>query len=163
MFISFKIAIWFDSIILYYRSGPGVNWSEAASYTRNMGNPNDKAGTITLDSLIFGEYTLGIKNTITGQESTELPLEKSWNCYPNPAKEYTFVLAELGKTAEMEVGLYTITGLKVKDIASGVFSAGRNELYLDLTSLQNGVYLVKAKATASGKTTEKTMKVVVVK
>jgi len=83
--------------------------------------------------------------------------------YPNPAKEYTFVLAELGKTAEMEVGLYTITGLKVKDIASGVFSAGRNELYLDLTSLQNGVYLVKAKATASGKTTEKTMKVVVVK
>lgn len=83
--------------------------------------------------------------------------------YPNPAKEYTFVLAELGKTAEMEVGLYTITGLKVKDIASGVFSAGRNDLYLDLSSLQNGVYLVKAKATASGKTTEKTMKVVVVK
>ena len=128
-----------DSIILYYRSGPGVNWSEAASYTRNMGNPNDKAGTITLDSLILGEYTLGIKNTITGQESTELPLEKSWNCYPNPAKE--FVQVYFPKKGMYSIDLFSSDGRIVKRYNS---LQGEVLHRIEVQSLASGLYFLKS-------------------
>ncbi|MBL0048815.1 MAG: T9SS type A sorting domain-containing protein [Bacteroidetes bacterium] len=74
-----------DSLILVYRINSGADWLEYPYFTKLMGNVNDKAGSITLDSLKFGEYALALKNGPLKVVAQTKYQNSDYRIYPNPA------------------------------------------------------------------------------
>lgn len=72
-----------DSIVLLYRPNRSVDWYEYPTYTKNMGNVNDKTGTLNVTNLQKGEYAIALK----GQDLALNELNKTTDAvlYPNPA------------------------------------------------------------------------------
>lgn len=63
--------------------------------------------------------------------------------YPNPSRGNTTLSFELGKSANVQVGVYSITGRLVKEINKANLAAGKNELYIDSEDLPVGTYIIK--------------------
>lgn len=72
-----------DSIVLLYRPDRSTDWYEFPTYTKTMGNVNDKTGTLNVTDLQKGEYAIALK----GQPLTlnEIQQEANVVIYPNPA------------------------------------------------------------------------------
>ena len=78
-----------DSIILLYRPNRAVDWIEFPTYTKTMGNPTDKAGTLNATNLQKGEYAIALKGVnLALNEQTK---EKEVVLYPNPATHFVTV------------------------------------------------------------------------
>jgi len=71
-----------DSIVLLYRPDRSADWYEFPTYTKTMGNVNDKTGTLNVTDLQKGEYAIALK----GQPLTlnEMQQEANVVIYPNP-------------------------------------------------------------------------------
>jgi aminopeptidase N len=82
-----------DSLVLLYRQGPGYEWI-IPSYTINFAsNPNDKRGSLQIDSLLAGEYTLGYFDFTVGVNQLEQLDSEKINVVPNPSSDrFTFFL-----------------------------------------------------------------------
>lgn len=73
-----------DSIALMYRKDASDDWALFPYYTKTMGNLTDKNGTLKIDSLLLGEYTIAfLKNGSSGIQENEN--ENSIVVYPNPS------------------------------------------------------------------------------
>ncbi|MBX7093589.1 MAG: T9SS type A sorting domain-containing protein [Flavobacteriales bacterium] len=81
-----------DSLILFYRSKPGEQWTEYPHYTRQtQASKFDKVGTIVIDSVKMGEYTFGMRvGTVGISEIVKDNLE----IYPNPVSETVIINVE---------------------------------------------------------------------
>jgi hypothetical protein len=88
-----------DSLVLLYRPGPGYEWNVVTTFTRNTGpNVNDKKGSITVDTLITGEYTLGYIDYSVGENELIENNSSSIRISPNPSKDiFTITLSERTK------------------------------------------------------------------
>ena len=74
-----------DSLVLLYRSNASADWNPFPYYTKAMGNVNDKTGSITIDSLFLGEYTLAMKTAAPTTIKVIYESSKGFRIYPNPA------------------------------------------------------------------------------
>ncbi|MBK9673083.1 MAG: T9SS type A sorting domain-containing protein [Bacteroidetes bacterium] len=74
-----------DSLVLLYRANAGGDWNVYTSYTKAMGNVNDKTGTITIDSIKAGEYVLAMKNSPLSTAPVLKNENIEYKIYPNPA------------------------------------------------------------------------------
>ena len=74
-----------DSLVLLYRRDAADDWNEYTAYVKNMGNPNDKTGIISINSLQLGEYCLALKNGPLNLNSAPKAEINEYRIYPNPA------------------------------------------------------------------------------
>jgi len=73
-----------DSIVLMYRTDASADWLVFPYYTKTMNNLTDKFGTIKIDSLFLGEYTIAMLTKVTlGIQENEN--ENTVIIYPNPS------------------------------------------------------------------------------
>lgn len=79
--------------------------------------------------------------------------------YPNPASTELHIGLALETAATVQINIIDVSGKLVKTIHPELMNAGNNELALDITDLQNGLYFVKMESAGSSKT----MRLVVVK
>ncbi len=75
-----------DSVVILYRQGPWDDWQVVNGFTRTIANPNDKRGSITVDTLKRGEYVFGYYDyTVASQLSDGQEKTKTFLIVPNPA------------------------------------------------------------------------------
>lgn len=88
--------------------------------------------------------TLAFGDTVTNIERTNSPqtFYLSQN-YPNPFNSNTVIEYNLPEMTIFEITLYNSLGQMVKEIFSGVQSAGIHRIEIDASSLSSGVYFYK--------------------
>ncbi|MBN1155119.1 T9SS type A sorting domain-containing protein [candidate division KSB1 bacterium] len=89
------------------------------------------------------------------QQHELMPSSSVYN-YPNPTEgNSTTIRYYLGEPAEVNIRLYDMAGELVKEMEAPGISNVHNEIELDLSDIQSGVYLtrVEAKSSASNKVT----------
>lgn len=141
-----------DSLILFYRKGAGHEWQEANGYTLVIGSPNDKRGTIVLDTLKAGEYTLGQYQNFVGVEEPDMAPAFELQVVPNP----TGGRVMLSSSENLEI--VRIFGLDGKEIAYKPMEGNPTATELELGWLPAGIYWLEV-TTLKGKT--RTEKVVI--
>lgn len=72
-----------DSIVLLYRPDRSADWHEFPTYTKAMGNLNDKTGTLNATNLLKGEYTIALKGNYLALK--EIEKQQDAVLYPNPS------------------------------------------------------------------------------
>jgi len=97
-----------DSLVILYRQGAGHQW-QGTNFTRQGGW---FAGTITVDTLKTGEYTLAIWDR-QYLETKENKTDRSHflNIYPNPAKEQVNI--EIESKKKVIISIYDTIGKEV--------------------------------------------------
>ncbi len=110
--------------------------------------------TIELTDVNFNDKKVNniIATTVNVEENTE-----SFTVTPNPVKDYAVANINLNTEGTYNVALFDMTGRKVTEIYSGQLNVGNNTINFDVTSLNHGVYIIKAE----GSNVVKTYKVVV--
>jgi aminopeptidase N len=130
-----------DSLMLLYRPGPGYEWMEVNSYTRNSGNLLDKFGNFSVDSLLKGEYTLGMKPQF-GVSRDELKISQSelLKVFPNPVDDRVNIEFQIpsGKTGVLR--LLDVQGRELR--RTEVFNF-QSLLQWDMRAYPTGVYTVE--------------------
>lgn len=63
--------------------------------------------------------------------------------YPNPARDRTLIPFHLNNPAEVQIKLYSITGRHLFTLAHDFYNAGLNEIEVDISQLDPGIYLYK--------------------
>ena len=102
-----------DSIVLMYRSGAADDWYLYPYFTKTMGTLPDKFGTISIDSLKQGEYTIGRIDHTVGIKETNLQNDLI-KIYPNPSSsEFTVDLTGISNTSEITLEVYDISGKEI--------------------------------------------------
>lgn len=125
-----------DSLLLLYRRDAADDWHIFPWYTKTIGNANDKTGSMTIDSLLPGEYAFGIHGQPSGIAATE-PVEGLLQLYPNPSQsEITVELGNMNGTAV----------IRIMDMSGKVMhsTTAVNSAILDVSSLSNGIYIIEA-------------------
>ena len=73
---------------MLYRPGAGYDWVVVNGYTINIAsNPNDRRGSITVDTLKKGEYTLGYFDYLVGTYNPTAPSKNILLVNPNPSSD----------------------------------------------------------------------------
>ncbi len=126
-----------DSIVLFFREGPGEEWTEVDSYTVVTGSLIDKKGTVTIDSLKPGEYCLGTidASVISREEKRE---HETVIMYPNPARDELKV--ELRKGKIHRIGVLDVAG-ELLDLQE--FSGENREEIIKTDHFPGGTYIVE--------------------
>lgn len=127
-----------DSIILFYRTGPGMDWEEAEHYSIDFGSPSDKRGDIVLDSLKAGDYAMGTYDGFVGREPSVETLD--FQVFPNPAEDALTI-----QMPGSEEWAYELSDVSGKQLLSGEVAPGDEKELLDLSQLPAGIYLVKVR------------------
>jgi hypothetical protein len=73
----------------------------------------------------------------------ELSDNSTFLVYPNPATSSTSIHFNLNETAELEIDLIDVQGRIVKSFGSQKVDAGAQNIILNLTDIENGVYFVR--------------------
>ena len=128
-----------DSLVLLYRSGASDDWELFPSYTKNMGNVNDKIGTMQITNLIPGEYCLALKNGPLSNQSSVEKAKKEFKIYPNPAGDKL--------TIELMPAKNTLSDVDINDSSLKLFESYRiddNQTHLTVNTEDwpNGIYFV---------------------
>ena len=130
-----------DSLLLFYRPDPSVDWEEAEHYRVEFGNSGtDGRGRVELDSLKAGEYALGIYDGFVGVAEPRVSADLDFQIYPNPAEDELKILVP--GPWEWE---YELTDISGKSVVDGVVPAEIRLEIVDLQDLPAGVYLVKVR------------------
>lgn len=101
-------------------------------------------------------------NTVVAKTPAEGPLDVSIGLYPNPFESQSTIAFTLPQTTKVLVEVYNLTGVRMATLANGEFTGGNHELTLNGSSLDAGVYLVKATFTNDKGAYTKTLKSVVI-
>lgn len=126
-----------DSLVLLYRSSTAQSWTLYPYYTKLMGTPTDKFGTIRLDSIQKGEYALAMKSGFTGIENKIA--NTTVKLIPNPAKDIVMVdLSGFPKSSNIiECNIFNAEG---KWMRSYKISAKQNTFEMELSNLPDGIF-----------------------
>ena len=122
---------------------PGSNNPDSC-FVRFILTPNSSS-QISINSLLF---TIdGVKlspNSASVEESiANLAKPTQLSILPNPAKEVASVKFKMISNSKVSVDIIDLNGRIVKHIDPSETFSGINELPLDLSSLENGIYIVK--------------------
>ncbi|MBL4709279.1 MAG: T9SS type A sorting domain-containing protein [Flavobacteriales bacterium] len=97
----------FDTLILLHRENSKFDWTEYPYYTKTRQGFN--YGYITVDSLLFGEFTFGNKKRVISTDIAEVENDSDFRIYPNPADE-TIWIENLTNSAVNELKVFDIKG-----------------------------------------------------
>lgn len=134
-----------DSIALLYRKDASDDWKWFPYYTKTMGNLTDKYGTIKIDSLLPGEYTIAfLKNGNMGiSETGNTP---SIAVFPNPSSGIFELRITDCQNCRLEI--YNIYGKKVLQSEIRNLPAGQAgpESEIFKFDLPDGMYFLQVKS-----------------
>ncbi|MBL7805891.1 MAG: M1 family metallopeptidase [Saprospiraceae bacterium] len=84
-----------DSILVLYRQGPGMPWTEWPTYVKNtLGSANNRYGFLRIDHLQRGQYTIA-KGVSTVSAKTPVQAYTNIRVSPNPAASSIRIKAEI--------------------------------------------------------------------
>lgn len=123
-----------DSLVLLYRRDRSDDWVEFPTYTKTMGSPTDKAGSVSITNLMKGEYCFAMKGLTIGMEEYE---NEVGNVYPNPA--YSNITIESKKE---------FNAIEILDVRGNIIFKTETNLGLKHTieldsTIANGIYFVR--------------------
>ena len=131
-----------------YTNTPSATITNTGSKTETL--TNTPTPTITPTPTATGSATESATPSATASETPgEFYLKLIGNS-PNPVVEYTDIIYEIGREAEIEVRIYTISGEKVREIR-GRGEKGRNSIMWDTRNkrgrgVATGVYIYSIEA-----------------
>jgi aminopeptidase N len=127
-----------DSLVLLHRETSAQDWEpyEYASIN-NLGNPDDGFGTIELDEVKAGEYTLAVIDHAV-LETGFLEQPKNIKLYPNPTDGRITVEQRSSRGTSLDV--YDLNG---SALASYPLTGARSEL--DMKAFSSGIYVCRIK------------------
>lgn len=113
----------------------------------------DKNGKIVFkgtqgSSLDIGNAKTAIENALsvtTSAETLEGNVFELSN-YPNPFSSQTTIRFQLKKNTHISLGLYDLTGKKVRKITDKPFSPGEHQVIFSKEQLTNGIYFLRLNA-----------------
>lgn len=126
-------------------------------------------GSHTIQVIAFDNFNEPAVTTTTfvAKQSSELSIERLL-VYPNPMNDTGYITFILSEASQVEIGVYTIRGKKIKTINSNAIK-GFNSIPINTrddkgASLANNTYFVKVKAiSTSGSSVERTERMVIFK
>ena len=124
-----------DSILLLYRQGTHDDWWEFQHYSK-VAFPGLPFGTIRIDSLIPGEYTLANGFSAIGISKKASHLQGAYSLSPNPATTRLTVSDLSGDTSKSELFVFTLEGKEI------LRSAISGSIDLDISAFKAATYLV---------------------
>lgn len=105
-----------DSLVLLYRSSPGMPWTRVVTATVNtQGSPTDGAGRIDFTGLQLGEYTLAWRKSAVGIVPTTTPEASVWNVVHDPARGLVLVQNFSSAAPKGTISLIDAQGRTAKD------------------------------------------------
>jgi aminopeptidase N len=132
-----------DSLVFLYRPNAGKDWEVVKGIKHNKGNSNDKRGSFTLDTLKFGEYTLGI-NSKFSSIAGPLTIDKSvfLNPFPNPVvkEDVCTIRFGMGNTND---GLLTVLDIQGKEVWHSQVFAHQEFVTWDTFGMASGTYIIQ--------------------
>lgn len=133
----FKIDPQTGAVNIY--AGIGGGYMDGTLDVARFTSPNGILATPLGDTIYVSEYNTGRLRMITGYELglVDSPTVSKIRVRPNPASEFIYVSTENLKKGT-KIKLYNLNGMLVKT----VFSSGNTDTYIDLNSLESGVYLL---------------------
>ena len=150
-----------------YTNTPSATIANTASITVTW--TNTPTATMTPTATATGSATESATPSATASETpSEFYLKLIGNS-PNPGNEYTDIIYEIGREAEIEVRIYTISGERIREIRE-VGQKGINSVRWDMRNkrgrgVATGVYIysIEARDEVEGKRKRKWGKIAVVK
>lgn len=139
-----------DSLVLMHRRDAGSEWSVFPYYTKNtIGSTTDKRGTITMDSVMFGEYTFGIMDWTVGIKPAGASEDISMKVYPNPSKDYVTIDLYASFMKIPENAQLVITDATGKLIHKEKIGRKENKINVNTVGFANGIYFVSVRSNNS--------------
>lgn len=136
-----------DTLRLFYRSSTSEDWEEYPYYRTGIIGPQRAFGTLLVDSVLKGEYTLGKrKSTSTGIKEEKL-LGEDFSIYPNPNAGSFQIALESKASRPREYRIYDVQG---KMMHRGEIPTGVTQ-HLVGTALKAGIYLVSVEGSQTKK------------
>jgi aminopeptidase N len=124
-----------DSLVILYRKEAGHQW-EGTKFTRQGGW---FAGTITVDTLKTGEYTLAIwDRQYLNTKENKTDKSHLLNIYPNPAKEQVNI--EIESKKKLTLSIYDSLG---KEVFRKAFNPGSSNLKWTNPNKSSSVFIMK--------------------
>ena len=126
-----------DSLVILHREGPGYDWTVVNGFTINIANnPNDRKGSVAVDTLRKGEYALGYYDYLvasTTEVSNQTPLLKAT---PNPSVD-TFRFEFNGLQSNATLMIFDMGG---RLVCEQPWRKGENQSYWDASVAPSGHY-----------------------
>ncbi len=107
-----------DSLLILYRPGAGFNWEPVGSFIHNMGSAFDKRGSFTVDTLLQGEYTIGMYDYTVTSHELNVSSKQLFSVSPNPSGgSFTFKILD-ESLSDVQLCIYDLGGrvIYVSDI-----------------------------------------------
>ena len=127
-----------DSIKLFYKANRSEDWTEYPHYTLDeIGNNTNGYSAIEIDSLLYGEYALGVYNYSVSVDENKSN-HATITVRPNPSKgEITIEDFDLQKNSSADINVFDEAGkLILCKPATG------NKLVIDTTHWARGIYFI---------------------
>ncbi len=134
-----------DSLLLLFRKNAGDDWIIFPKYTKTMGNTADKTGSISIDSLVVGEYALANKNYTHSAQNKPI-IGSNIIIYPNPGDENITVKCDNKHDTILEITLIDTLG---KIIVIEYKNGNNSTCVLNTKQVKNGTYTIVVKTTNS--------------
>lgn len=104
-------------MIILYRPGAGFNWQVVGSYTHNIGpSTTDKRGSFTVDTLLAGEYTIGMYDYTVGFNSLTQDQGNMLSVSPNPSNDSFNISISGDYKYRLTISIYDMGGRIVNEI-----------------------------------------------
>ena len=104
-----------DSLVLVYRNGSGDDWKIIPQTTNFNGSHVDRFGTITIDSLMRGEYALGYYDFTVGVPSiSQAAKTYTLTVSPNPTNKICNIAFTLNNLKQATIAITNMLGAVVK-------------------------------------------------
>ncbi len=130
--------------------------------------PKLSEGAHSIQLIAFDNFNLpAVANTqFIAKHSSDISIQRVL-IYPNPMRDDAQLTFILNRDASLDIGIYTITGKRVRRIQS-MAKEGFNQIPIDAKDSQgkrlaNNTYFIKIKASSSGKHSEATERLVIYK
>jgi hypothetical protein len=111
----------------------------AGSYTLNV---TDAKGCTASTTATLTQATAIVNNGSVVITDVTPSTTSNFNVYPNPTNGPTTIAVNVAKESTLNINVLDANGRKVKTIVSNV-QAGENNVRIDLTDLNNGVYVLQ--------------------
>lgn len=131
-----------DSLVLMYRKNAGDEWHEYPYYSKLTGTTSDKRGTINIDTVKLGEYTLAMHDHLMNIQNKESKKIAKIKLYPNPTKDLlTIDLPASGLKLQSSATL-RITDATGKTVHEEKLTPQQSTINIKTAEFSNGVYFV---------------------
>ncbi|TVR38305.1 MAG: T9SS C-terminal target domain-containing protein [Cryomorphaceae bacterium] len=112
---------------------------------------NGSVYTWSLEVLRYFNYQ---EPTSIQEELLELTQELTAHIFPNPARSHVTIQYELKDASELRVEVYSLSGLRVRELHEGTQPPGLHELQWNVHGLSPGTYLCRLSTPTASVTTK---------